>query len=231
MTGDEGYILAKVLTGLFRNRPSCAVTIFVSIIVIVLGGMLFQAETPDDRLFPIIGLSFISVMALGYAVRAVRQRTVEDAQPIADTPIAHEPLPLTSENRPLEAVPREAVPKKPSVDLRLPLVAAVSAAVVVPPIICVSVISIPLRPPVSHDVVELVGDIAGFVICAASPLAAFIAAIGSLAVTRLAGHRDSRPWLIGAALLTGGAIGLLVGVVAARIIPHLICGSETLCSP
>ena len=49
MTGDEGYILAKVLTGLFRNRPSCAVTIFVSIIVIVLGGMLFQAETPDDR--------------------------------------------------------------------------------------------------------------------------------------------------------------------------------------
>ena len=65
MDEGEGYLLARVLSALFRGRPSCAIGVSLLIMLIVIGAMLLQAESLDDVLFPVMALAFILVVALG----------------------------------------------------------------------------------------------------------------------------------------------------------------------
>lgn len=88
--GDIGEIIAKVLSKIFKNRPTCAYAIFTFLIIVVLSAMLFKAQNPNDLAFPIIGLAFVFIVVLGRAIRAIRQQSIQEHQVIEQAPLDQE---------------------------------------------------------------------------------------------------------------------------------------------
>lgn len=75
-----GEIIAKGLSKIFKDRPYCGYAIFIFLIVVVLGGMIFGAKNPDDLVFPILGLTFVLIVVVGRAFGAIRKRRNKEYQ-------------------------------------------------------------------------------------------------------------------------------------------------------
>jgi hypothetical protein len=104
-----GEILAKVLYTIFKGRPGCAYAIFASILLVIIGALFLTAQNPNDFVFPVILFVFVFIVVLSHAVRAIRQKSVQEIQAIDVKPVneevpldweisfAREPSPLQTE--------------------------------------------------------------------------------------------------------------------------------------
>lgn len=226
MNEDGGYLLAKVLGLVFKNRPSRAYIAFVSIIVMVLIVLLFGADKNDDLLFPILGLSFVSLVVLGQVIQAVRRRGVEEV----NYPIEIPPQPEPGISLREEILPKSSPLIAPRTELShpvfLPMIGAIVAGVLSASALCISGLIIPTT---SHDTVEGISYIVAFAIIIISPLIAGMAALGILLMIWITRQRQSQPSLVGVTILLGAGIGLLLGIGAGQMVVYLICHGSTLC--
>lgn len=116
---DEGRLFARVLFAIFKDRPGLAYTIFVLIIVLVLGTMLLLAQNLDEIVPPILGLAFVLIVVGGRVFSSLRQRSIQDLQELEPTPLEQESsLPqMTAQIQPqpmiVEAVPEQEAPQSP----------------------------------------------------------------------------------------------------------------------
>jgi hypothetical protein len=119
---DEGRLFARVLFAIFKGRPNLAYTIFVLIIVLVLGTVLLLAQNFDDIVPPILGLAFVLIVVGGRVFSSLRQHSIQDLQELEPTPLEQEPSPpqMTAQIQPqpmiVEAVPEQEAPQSPPED-------------------------------------------------------------------------------------------------------------------
>lgn len=105
MTGDEGYLLAKLINAIFKDRPSRAYYVFASIIALFLGIILLKAESRDELTFPIFGLVFISIVVVIQVIHDIRQRHIKNFHEIEESS-----LELEQEIQEIEESPQELDP-------------------------------------------------------------------------------------------------------------------------
>ena len=109
----NGYLLAKLVISLFKNRLSCAFYAFVSIVALVIGIMLLRAQSRDELTFPVLGLAFTLIVVVSRVIHDIRQNQIKDfhevdetlldldqeIQQIEETTIEPEPLQLFVDDR------------------------------------------------------------------------------------------------------------------------------------
>lgn len=226
MNQDDGYILARVLSALFKKRPFLAYAIFDSILVIVLCVFLIRAKTPDERVFPILGLAFVLIaMMVQFVQLTGRERALnlqmkdketdqgDKEPPTAQTATLQPDVQSQTQNKP------QGEPRYRQMRIVNPLLlGAVAAGLLFANSFCISLFSI----PVTSDAAQLVRYFIGILIPIASAIAASLGALGSLAVVWVIKCRRTQASLVIPAILTGAGIGLVLGIAAGRLMANFI---------
>ena len=237
MNQEDGYLIARLISSLFKSRPSYAYAGFGAIIAIILGVLLTRAKTPEERVFPIIGLTFVLVVVLVQVFQAIKGKSVQESK-----------ITSSQDNQVAEEVPSIQITSLPPIEQSIPhpspltlsphrrlqpvypsiIGAALAGGIVFTYTFCIASAMIPVN---NADAGEGIAYLLGFVIPIIAPVAASLGALGSLAMVWLVRRRRPEATVLGGAILTGAGIGLISGIVAVRLLEKIICMIPMICSP
>jgi hypothetical protein len=226
MIEEAGYLLAKVLSAVFRQRPWRAIGAFVVIILGFLFAMLARAKGTDDAIFFVIALAFTTLIALAYRARLAGQGTVPEDLVVEQTPDAADSLSPSSEDTLAEGGLTTPVQPSTSAKANLPVMAGGVAGVAVIPVLCLAyfVISINL-PFIDSGAAMAMGFLTSLVILAAGIVAAAIGAIAGVVIRCVAQPLASESTLIRVARICGATVGVFVAGVAALLMADYVYSS------